>query len=40
MIVEQHDGQLTASSDGKSGALFRLVLPVAATDNTVLAKSD
>ena len=40
MIVEQHGGQLTASSDGKSGALFRLVLPVAATDNTALAKSD
>jgi signal transduction histidine kinase len=27
-IVEQHGGQLTASSDGKSGALFQLVLPI------------
>lgn len=29
MIVEQHGGQLTASSDGKSGALFQFVLPAA-----------
>ena len=28
MIVERHGGQLTASSDGKSGALFQFVLPV------------
>jgi len=28
-IVEQHGGQLTASSDGKSGALFQFVLPIA-----------
>jgi signal transduction histidine kinase len=27
MIVERHDGQLTASSSGRSGALFRIVLP-------------
>jgi signal transduction histidine kinase len=27
-IVEQHGGQLTALSDGKSGALFQLVLPI------------
>jgi signal transduction histidine kinase len=27
-IVERHGGQLTASSDGKNGALFRIVLPV------------
>jgi signal transduction histidine kinase len=27
MIVERHDGQLTASSDGKSGASFQFVLP-------------
>jgi signal transduction histidine kinase len=32
MIVEQHGGQLTASSDGKSGALFQFVLPAAAID--------
>ena len=38
MIVEQHGGQLTASSDGKSGALFHLVLPAAATDKTPFAK--
>jgi signal transduction histidine kinase len=29
MIVEQHGGQLTASSDGKSGAQFQFVLPAA-----------
>jgi signal transduction histidine kinase len=29
-IVEQHGGQLTASSDGKNGALFQFVLPIAA----------
>jgi signal transduction histidine kinase len=28
MIVEQHGGQLTASSDGQNGALFKFVLPV------------
>ena len=28
MIVEQHGGQLTASSDGKSGAQFQFVLPI------------
>jgi two-component system sensor kinase FixL len=40
MIVEQHGGHLTASSDGKSGALFKLVLPVVATNNTAFAKPD
>ena len=34
MIVEQHGGQLTASSDGKNGALFQFVLPIAATVKT------
>ena len=29
MIVERHGGQLSARSDGKGGALFRLVLPTA-----------
>jgi signal transduction histidine kinase len=29
MIVERHGGQLSARSDGKDGALFRLVLPTA-----------
>jgi signal transduction histidine kinase len=28
MIVEHHGGKLTVSSDGRSGALFRFVLPV------------
>jgi signal transduction histidine kinase len=29
MIAEQHGGQLTASSDGKSGTLFQFILPTA-----------
>jgi signal transduction histidine kinase len=28
MIVERHGGQLTASSDGRSGALFQFDLPI------------
>jgi signal transduction histidine kinase len=32
MIAEHHGGQLTASSDGKSSALFQFVLPTASTD--------
>ena len=28
MIVERHGGQLTASSDGKRGALFQFVIPI------------
>jgi signal transduction histidine kinase len=28
MIVEQHGGQLTASSDGKNGAQFQFILPM------------
>jgi signal transduction histidine kinase len=28
MIVERHGGQLTASSDGKNGALFQFILPI------------
>jgi signal transduction histidine kinase len=31
MISEHHGGQLTASSDGKSGSLFLFVLPIAST---------
>ena len=27
-IIEQHGGKLTASSDGKSGALFQVSLPI------------
>ena len=34
IIVERHGGQLTASSDGKSGALLQFVLPTASTDQT------
>lgn len=30
MIIEQHGGELTASSDGRRGAAFQIVLPVAA----------
>jgi signal transduction histidine kinase len=33
MIVEHHGGQLTALSDGKSGALFQFVLPIEPTEN-------
>jgi signal transduction histidine kinase len=29
MIIEQHGGHLTASSDGKNGALFEFALPIA-----------
>jgi len=32
MIVEQHGGQLTASSNGESGSVFQFVLPVDPTD--------
>ena len=32
MIVERHGGQLTASSDGRNGALFKFVLPMGAAD--------
>jgi signal transduction histidine kinase len=33
MIVERHDGKLSASSDGKNGARFQLVLPARLTDS-------
>jgi PAS domain S-box-containing protein len=32
MIVQRHGGQLSALSDGKNGAQFRLVLPIEFTD--------
>jgi signal transduction histidine kinase len=32
MIIERHDGQLFAVSDGKNGALFQLVLPIRPMD--------
>jgi signal transduction histidine kinase len=38
MIIERHAGQLTASSDGKSGALFQFVLPIETTTRDVLAE--
>jgi signal transduction histidine kinase len=37
MIIERHGGRLTASSDGKSGALFQFVMPIASTAETPLA---
>jgi signal transduction histidine kinase len=39
MIVEHHGGQLTASSDGKNGALFQFVLPIAASESVVAGRS-
>ena len=32
-IIERHGGQLLASSDGKTGALFKVVLPAASAEN-------
>ena len=32
MIIEGHAGRITASSDGKSGALFQFLLPIGSTD--------
>jgi signal transduction histidine kinase len=32
MIVEHHGGELTASSDGRNGALFQFVLPIKSAD--------
>jgi signal transduction histidine kinase len=34
MIVQRHGGQLSALSDGKTGAQFQLVLPIEFTDTT------
>jgi signal transduction histidine kinase len=33
MIIDRHSGKLTASSDGKHGAVFQLVLPIETTEN-------
>jgi signal transduction histidine kinase len=33
MIIERHGGQLSASSDGKNGALFQFSLPIANMQN-------
>jgi signal transduction histidine kinase len=35
MIIERHGGELTASSDGESGALFQFVLPSEPMDRTI-----
>jgi signal transduction histidine kinase len=36
MIIERHGGQLTATSDGQSGALFQFVLPIQPGDKASL----
>jgi hypothetical protein len=33
MIIDCHGGKLTASSDGKDGASFQFVLPMASEDS-------
>ena len=38
MIIEHHGGQLIASSDGKSGALFQFVLPIESADLVTVAR--
>jgi signal transduction histidine kinase len=35
MIIEHHGGELAASSDGASGALFRFILPMIAADGVI-----
>jgi len=37
MIIARHNGVLTASSDGKKGAMFRVVLPIAHADEAPVA---
>jgi hypothetical protein len=37
MIVEAHDGKLTAPSDGKSGALFQFTLPIGSAADDLAA---
>jgi len=39
MIIEHHEGQLTASSDGKNGALFQFTLPIGFTDKAIASPS-
>ncbi len=39
LIIERHGGRLTASSDGKSGALFQVVLPIEPADKSVIGAS-
>ena len=33
-IIEHHGGQLTATSDGKTGSLFQFALPIKSIDET------
>jgi signal transduction histidine kinase len=35
MIIDYHGGKLTALSEGKDGASFEIVLPIASTDQAV-----
>ena len=39
LIIERHGGRLTASSDGKNGALFQVVLPIEPADKSVIGAS-
>lgn len=39
MIIERHGGQLTASSDGQSGALFQFILPIGPADKAAARAS-
>src|SRR5215831_10961900 len=40
MIIDYHGGKLTASSDGKDGASFQFVLPIASEDRTALGPNN
>ncbi len=40
MIIEHHGGQLTATSDGKTGALFQFVLPVNVAEKAELTANE
>jgi signal transduction histidine kinase len=37
MIIDRHGGQLTASSNGKRGALFEFVLPIESSEHSSTA---
>ena len=40
MIIEHHGGQLTASSDGRTGAVFQFVLPAVASQKAGMGSED
>jgi signal transduction histidine kinase len=40
MIIDYHGGKLTASSDGKDGASFQFVLPIASEDKDRDARAE